>query len=173
VKLEQAEQPDELRKFQFNLRTMIVVTSLIAIVIAGLAGFGLVTIVWVITLSIFFSAWFVMHDLSKRWKLTALLGCMYFPYAWVLLPGTIRKFGSEHILPALGLPMFVPSILLGRLFDYRGEDQIFPLLALTLIEFAIGVWLIRLGTRRAVAWIIAVLFVSFLGSCFLDVGMRI
>ena len=142
AEFKQSEPPDRLSNFQFNLRTLIAVTSFIAMAVAGLTSFRLVTIVWIASMGIFCATWFVMHDLSKRWKLAALLGCMYFPYAWVLVPNTISKFGPEHVFPALGLPMFVPSILLAGLVGQRGDEHAWLLLLLTLVEFAIGVWLI-------------------------------
>jgi len=163
VRDQELEQPEENGKFQFNLRTLIITTSVIAIFVAGFTSLRLITTVGVITLTLSFSAWIVMRDLSFRWKLAALLGCMYFPYAWVLLPDRVGKFGIDHIFPGLGLPMFVPSILLGRFFGQRGEEHIWLLLLMTAIELAIGVWLIRLGPRRAVAWIFVVLLVQL--SC--------
>ena len=160
-------------KFQFNSRALIIVTSLVAFTIAAITSYGLITAVWIIMLPIFFSAWFVMRDLSTRWKLAALLACMYFPYAWVVLPGAFKGIGSAQIFGALGLPTFVPTILLGQLLEQRLDENIFALLSITGIELAIGIWIVCSGPRRAVAWILFVLFLSFIGSSFLNAAIRI
>ena len=161
------------KHFQFNLRSLIVVTTSFSIAIAGLTSFRLVTIVWVIALNLFISAWFVMHCLSVRWRISAVLACMYFPYAWVLFSDDFKDVNSEHLLAAVGLPMFIPSIFIGHFIGIRAEEHAWLPILVTCVELAIGIWLARLGPRKTIAWIIAVVFVSLLGSCVLDAGMRI
>ncbi|WP_148618993.1 hypothetical protein [Mariniblastus fucicola] len=167
-------QLEDQSKFQFNLRTLIVITTCIAITIAGLTSFRLVTTIWLIALGIVLSAWFVTHLLSWRWQLGSLIACMYFPYAWVVISDEFRNFEWEHVLAAFGLPAFVPSILAGRfLFDFRGEDNVWLLLTLTGVELAFGLWMIHSGPRRTTVWMILVLFISLIGSGFLNAAIRI
>ena len=86
------------------------------------------------------------------------------PLAWVLGYDEL-----DRILPALfvmigGMPAFVPAALLGKLFGQQFFESQWLAFLLTAVEFVIGVWMMRLGPKRTVAYFLIVMQVSALGS---------
>lgn len=162
------------RRFQFNVRTLLIAMSLVAVAIVALGSYRLDFCVLLIIASLAFCMWSVTHCLSWKWQMATLVGCMYFPWAWAFIDKSIHKnLDWNMLIAAFGLPSFVPSMFLARLVDRRIEDSPWILIVLTAIELAIGFWMIRLGPKRTIVWMIAVVCCSLLGSMFLDAGMRI
>jgi len=159
--------------FQFSVRSLLIITSLVALAIVGLTNARLDLVVLLVATLLIFLMWMVVHRLSWMWQLAALVACMYFPYAWIFLDDGFSNAGLKEIIASFGLPSFVPSIFLCRMIGQRVENVPWVLVGLTAIELGIGVWLIRLGPKRTISWMIFVLFVSLLGSFFLDAAIRI
>ena len=107
---------------------------------------------------------FCVRNPQHRMAGFALLGVMTLPYAWVLGYDEL-----DRMLPALfvmigGLPAFVPAALLGKLFGQHFFESQWLAFLLTAVEFVIGVWMMRLGPKRTVAYFLIVMQVSALGS---------
>ena len=74
-----------VKKFQFKLRTMLIVTAVIAAILAifpkasllllgnGVLGLAVANAGW---------CWIVLRHL--RWRIISLFACMYFPFAWLV-----------------------------------------------------------------------------------------
>ena len=160
------------RGFQFGVRGLFLVTSFVAVVIAGLVNMALLTCVCSSFLAFFVASRAVAIHLSWRWQLPMLLASMYLPYMWVLTSGEFDEL-EWHLLAGLfGLPAFFPSIVIGSMLGMHLEKGIWLLLLITAIEIAFGTWMVRLGPRRTIAWSIFVVLVSLVGSMGLHALMR-
>jgi hypothetical protein len=161
-------------RFQFNVRTLLLAMSAVAFTIVGLGNYRLESIMLLVCTSLVLSMWVVTHRLSWKWQGASLFACMYFPWAWTLVHRSFLKDGDASTLYlAVGFPGFLPVLFAGGYFGHRVDESPWILVALTVILFAIGFWMIRLGPKRTIAWMILVFCSSFLGSCFLNVAIRI
>lgn len=116
----------------------------------------------------------IVKNLSWKWQFSALLACMYFPYAWVIASGEFKNLSWELVPGAIGLPSFVPTLFIGRfVFDARAEDIMWLWILMVVIETAIGIYLIRKTPGCAIAYFVLVMLMSIYGSMFLNVGTRI
>lgn len=170
-----SETENGLRRFQFNLRTLLIIMTVVAVSIIGLGSYRLDFVLLLVCTSLVFSMWIVAHRLLWNWQVASLFACMYFPWAWAFVHKAFRKdFDWTMLFAAIGLPGFMPGLFVGRMvLDQRVEDSPWIMILMTVIMLAIGVWMIRLGPRRTVAWLVFVLFVSLIGSFGLNAGIRI
>jgi hypothetical protein len=107
---------------------------------------------------------------SVRWPVASLLACMYFPFAWAI--SSIDQPNVFHILSAFALPAIFLILLVGGLLHQHSENLVWLSMVLTSVELLIGVWLLRLGLRRFIAYLVFVLIASRYGSFVLHALMR-
>ncbi|GAB5407052.1 MAG: hypothetical protein Aurels2KO_52830 [Aureliella sp.] len=63
-----------------------------------------------------------------------------------------------------GLPALLPGALLGRLGGSNLQDIYWLVYLLSAVELLAGLWLIKLGRRRAIAYMLFALQMSLIGS---------
>ncbi|WP_144054752.1 hypothetical protein [Rhodopirellula europaea] len=105
-----------------------------------------------------------MKPANARLPATALLACMILPYAWV-----VRHEELDRILPALismfpGMPTFYPAAIVGGWFGQPFHDSGWIAMLLTTAELAVGIWLIRLGPKRTIAFSLLAMLTAAIGS---------
>jgi hypothetical protein len=152
------------KPMRFSLRTLLLITAGAAVAIPLLAKFPLVVsgIVCAGTFAYFIA--FCVRNPEHRMASTALLACMILPYAWI-----VGYDELDRLLPALavmiaGMPAFLPAAFLSQMFGQHFQESQWLAFLLTAIELAIGIWVIRLGPKRAIAYLLLVLQVSAVGS---------
>ena len=101
---------------------------------------------------------------EHRMASTALLACMILPYAWI-----VGYDELDRLLPALavmiaGMPAFLPAAFLSQMFGQHFQESQWLAFLLTAFELAIGIWMIRLGRKRTIAYLLLVMLVSAVGS---------
>lgn len=164
------------KRFQFNLYSLMVVTTILAILLALLAHQSVVLrlsiLIWVVA---FVSVVrMIVKDLPWKWQFSALLACMYFPYVWVLTERAFKNASWELLCSAIGLPCFVPVVFIGRfVFGTRAENMVWLWILMVVVEAAIGFCLIRKLPRCSIAYFVLVMLMSIYGSMFLNMGTRI
>jgi len=164
---------EESHPFQFNLRLLFVITTILAILIAGILNgpVAFCILLWVV--AFVGASLMVSKELSWKWQLCALLACMYFPFVWVLVWKTFKNANWTILIGAIGLPTFLPTTILARSCGTHPDQVVWLFILLTAIEVAIGFWLIRTGPRRTTVYLVFVMLLSIYGSMFLNMGMRI
>ncbi len=157
---------------RFKIRTVLIVTATVAVVIAALMRYPMVVSggLYGITLCYVVRYWILFR--RYRWPTAALLACMYLPYVWIVLDD------APDIRPAVlwmasGLPAFLPSMLISGLLRQHAQELNWLLLVLTCVECLFGIWLIHLGPRRTIAYLVFVLLLSLFGSFALNALMRV
>jgi hypothetical protein len=149
---------------RFNLRSLLIVTTCIAICIPlGLKSPLVVCGCICIAAFSYFIA-FAARNASSRLPSLALLACMLLPYSWVI---TYDEFG--RILPAIpvllgSFPTLVPGAILAYLSGQPFQEAQWLTYLLTAAELIIGVRLIRLGPKPTIAYLLVVMQISLLGS---------
>lgn len=156
---------EESRKdLRFNLRSLLIVTTCIAICIPlGLKWPLLVCGVFCFAAFLYLVA-FAARNASSRLPSFALLACMLLPYSWVISYDELGR-----ILPAIPMllgsfPSLVPGAFLGYLFGQPFQEVQWLTYLLTAAELMVGVWLIRLGPKPTIAYLLVVMQISLLGS---------
>jgi len=150
--------------FRFSLRTLLLVTTGIAITAAVLAKFpsagGPLVAAGLIAYGIRFWRRHPEHQLAA----TALVGCMFLPYAWVVGYDEFDSIWAwvASTLPAL--PTLFPAMWGTVLFGQDFHQAHWLAYVLTVLEFALGLWLVERGSKRTIAYLLLVLLTSAMGS---------
>lgn len=89
---------------------------------------------------------------------------MILPYAWV-----VGYDELDRILPTLavmiaGMPAFLPAAFLSQMFGQHFQESQWLIFLITALELVIGIWMIRLGRKRTIAYLLFVMHVSTVGS---------
>ena len=156
---------DGVKKFQFKLRTIMIVTAGIAAILAifpktsllvlgnGILGLAVANAGW---------CWIVLRH--ARWRIISLFACMYFPFAWMVRFDDPAVISGELFWMISGLPAMIPTLFVGG-FVYQNLTELTGLtFLLTGIELIIGLWLIRCGPKWAIASNLAAISMSIYGS---------
>ncbi|MCO8122536.1 hypothetical protein NHH03_12385 [Stieleria sp. TO1_6] len=149
---------------RFSVRTLLMITTGVAVAIPMLAKFPLV-VSGIVCAGMFayFIAFCVRYP-EHRMASTALLACMILPYAWI-----VGYDELDRLLPALtvmiaGMPAFLPAAFLSQMFGQHFQESQWLAFLLSAFELAIGAWMIRLGPKRTIAYLLLVMLVSAVGS---------
>ena len=157
-------QPAPMR---FSVRTLLMITAGVAVAIASLAKFPLVVSGIGCACAFAYFIWFCVKHPAHRMAGSALIACMILPYAWL-----VGYEELDRVLPTLavmiaGMPAFLPAAFLSQMFGQHFQESQWLTFLLTALELLIGIWMIRLGPKRTIAYLLLVLQVSAFGSlCF-------
>lgn len=118
-----------------------------------------------------YAGWLLRHNPADRWAVVALFSCMYLPYLWL---GLDRSLLQMLELPAviIGFPAFVPQLLIGVVIGQRTVEWFWMGALLTAIQMRVGFWMIHLGPKHTIAFLIYSLLASLFGSFGLYEGLR-
>ena len=151
-------------KLRFGLRTMLILTALIAIVIGlGLKFPGFVSST-LFGLALLGLVVFAIKRPAHRLASITLLACMFLPFSWLL---GYEDF--DQILTSLptflpSMPTLLPAGLLASVFRQPLQDSFWIAHLLTAIELLVGIWMMVLGPKRTIAYLLLIMNVSLFGS---------
>lgn len=105
---------------------------------------------------------------SIRWRIVSLYSCMYLPFAWVggneNLLGAIKQ-GSLIVLPFIaGAPALLCYVYLDNFVGRAHGIGLSIAVIVAGLEILVGLWIIQLGARRALAYQMLLLAVSIVMS---------
>lgn len=151
-------------KKQFGLKQLLIFVALFAGVLALLAkapnvGGGFVTVGMIAYFVRFF--W---RNPAHRLAAAALAACMVLPYTWLISYSELDRL-IPAVVTMIGIfPTFFPAAWLCYLVGERFRDHHAIGFLLTAAELAVGLWLIRLGPKRTIAYLIFAMIFSWVGS---------
>lgn len=160
---EKGSEEDSIR-MRFGLRTMLILTALIALVIGlGMKFPGFVSSM-LLGLALFGLVVLAIKRPSQRLAAITLLACMFLPFSWLL---GYEDF--DRMLTALptflpSMPTLLPAGLLANVFRQPLQDSFWIAHLLTAIELLVGIWIMASGPKRAIAYLLLVMNVSLFGS---------
>ncbi|TWU46564.1 hypothetical protein [Rubripirellula reticaptiva] len=149
---------------RFSVRTLLMITAGVAVAIPLLAKFPIVVSGIACAGAFAYFIAFCVRNPQHRMAGSALIACMILPYAWV-----VGYDELDRILPALvvmiaGMPAFLPAALLSQVFGQHFQESQWLAFLLTALELVIGIWMIRLGPKRTIAYLLLVTLISAVGS---------
>jgi hypothetical protein len=158
-------------RFRFTTRTMVLTTAAVAVLIVTFTKFPLVASGGLCAFAFCYVVWFWIRFRQQRLQTTALLACMWLPFVWIVAWDEL-DYSFEILWLAAGIPAYFPALMIGSLFGQNPHDAMWLAVLLTGAEMTIGAWIIRLGPRRTIAYIVFVLLMSTFGSFVLHALMR-
>lgn len=167
-----SQETEPAVRVRFKLRTLFAVTGVAALVIAAITRIPTLVSggLCVITLCYVVRHW-ILHP-RHRLPITALLACMFLPFVWIVGYRELSNILPTILWAAPGLPSVLPMMIIGRWVGQHGEELFWLSTLLTSAEIVIGVWMIRLGPRRTIAYLVLVLLISTFGSFVLNALLR-
>ncbi len=149
---------------RFSVRALLMLTAGVAVAIPLLAKFPLVVSGIVCAGAFAYLIAFCVRNPQHRMAATALVACMIMPFAWLVGYGEL-----DRLLPALvamfaGMPAIVPAALLSQMVGQPFQESQWLAFLITAFELVIGIWMIRLGLKRTIAYLLLVLHLSAVGS---------
>jgi hypothetical protein len=165
-----AESTDHAGKFRFEIRAIVIVTTLVAVLVAIFPAISLITFgffCYAVALVCLLRFWLTQSRF--RWRAVSMMACMYLPFAWLVsFTGSLNS-GIQMLSMSAGLPAFLPTALTGELQSERmaGVAWMF-----TGLEIILGLWIIRQGARWSIAYSILALLISVFGSFILNALLR-
>lgn len=160
-------------KFQFNIRTILLITaasaalmtlfpkSILLVLGTGLYATALLYVV---------QCWIAFRPL--RWRMISLLACMYLPFVWIISSDLFFQAGYQLLLLVSGLPMLMPMLFISSLVRQHPDQMAWLSSILASAELMAGMWTIRRGKRWAIAFQLWALMLSTFGSFILNTLMR-
>ncbi|MCS7469832.1 hypothetical protein NZK35_24535 [Stieleria sp. ICT_E10.1] len=158
---------------RFTIRTILIATAVVAVLLAAVAKFplaisgGVYAIVWC------WVVWTLLKFRHYRLPTAALLACLYCPYAWIASWKGLSGMMEALFGMAVGLPAFFITLFAGRLMGQHFDGLTWLSMLLTALILAVGLWVIRQGPKLTIAYCLWVLLVSVSGSFVLNALVRI
>ncbi|WP_145095554.1 hypothetical protein [Rosistilla carotiformis] len=151
---------------RFQLRSLFLWTTALAIGLAGLMRFPMAVSGAVCGAAYLHFIWFFARQPQHRWGAAALVGCMTLPYAWIADPSGTNGIHVGWILlwVAAGMPMLLPAGFIAGWLGHNVNDVAWLAILMTAGQLVIGTWIIRLGPKRTIAYLIVSLVISLFGS---------
>ncbi len=160
----QAQEETRESNQRFTLKNLLVLTTVIAIMIVALMKFPMVVSCLLGGAAFANYAWLVVRHPQLRLRAAALLSCMCLPFVWFIGYGEISNICRVLLGIAAGLPMLLPSAWLASWFGTNFHSAPWISVLLTGLELLVGTWVIRLGTKPAIAFLVFALLVSVFSS---------
>jgi hypothetical protein len=151
---------------------MLAITAAFAMAIAALIRFPMVVSGSLCAIAFCYVVRFWILYRHYRWQTAALLACMCLPFVWIIAYDELDNLLPAILWMASGLPAFFPACLIGSLIGQNSHDVMWLSVLLTGAEIVIGIWIIRLGPRRTIAYLVFVLLMSTFGSIGLNALVR-
>ena len=158
-------------RVRFTTRAMFLMTAVVAVVIVTFTKFPLVASGGLCAFAFCYVVWFWSRFRQNRFQTTALLACMWLPFVWIIAWDELDNL-SEILWIAAGIPALFPALFIGSLFGQNPHEAMWLAVLLTGAEMAVGTWIIRLGLRRTIAYVVFVFLMSTFGSFVLHALMR-
>jgi hypothetical protein len=156
---------------RFTLRRVLVVITLTAIWVGSSRQLDVAVCRFNFIGMFCYAGWLLRHNQADRWAVVALFSCMYLPYLWL---GLDRSLLQMLELPAviIGFPAFIPQLFIGGIIGQRTVEWFWMGALLTAIQMRVGFWMIQLGPKPTIAFLVYSLLASLFGSCFLYGALR-
>jgi len=160
------------RPIQFNLRFLLLATGAIALLLATGIHYPNVFAGIMFLSAVLMIVYCWRRFPGERWSISALLATMYLPYGGVLFNLNVGM--TRHFFWIAGAPALLPSFFLSEFLAQNtpNSNGILIVVALSILELAVGLALIHLGPKRGFAFAVFALIVSLFGALGLDALQR-
>lgn len=157
---------------RFNIRTLLIATAACALVIAALMQFPLVVSGALYLVALFSAIWFAVMVVERRWQTIALLATLYLPFSWIFTTAAEWHISATTLLLSLGFPALLPTLLISSWTRHPAHSMSWLSLLLTSLALLSGIFIIRVGPRLTIAYLVLVLLTATFGSFVLNALVR-
>ena len=151
-------------KNQFGLRTLLWLTTIVAITIPLLVKFPIFTSGVVCAVAFINVVRLAVQNPQSRLPALTLLACMILPFAWVIGYKELNRILTTVLVMTACLPTLFPAAVIGSAFGENFQETYWIALLLTAVELTVGIGLIHLGPKRTIAYSLLVIFISTISS---------
>ena len=149
---------------KFGLRSLLGLTTVVAIAIPLLAKFPIPTSGILCAVALLNFLRIASKYPQSRLPALTLLACMILPFAWIVGYEERGRILTDVLVMLPCLPTLLPAAVLGSAFGVGFQNSTWIALLLTGFELTLGIWRIRLGPRRALAYSLLAMLISTLSS---------
>ena len=151
-------------QWRFGLRTLLILTTAVAVAIPLFAKVPTIAGGIVCAIAAANLIRVAIRDVSLRLPAITLLACMILPYAWVVHYAERDRILSHFLTMIATWPTFFPAAYLSGMIAQPFRDSPWLAMLLTAIEIAAGTWIICLGPKRTISYLLLALLMSAMGS---------
>jgi hypothetical protein len=142
---------------RFQLRTLLGITAVVAVMLATMAKFPFAVSCVVSAVTFAYFIRFVIRNPRHRMPAATLIACMVLPYVWIIGYDELDRIIPTVFWMIAGFPAFLPGAIVSGFLGQRFAENLWPGMFLTAIELGLGIWLIRLGPKRTIAYLLFVI----------------
>ena len=157
---------------RFNIRTLLIATAACALVLAALMKFPLVVSGALYLVALFSAIWIAIVVVERRGQTIALLATLYLPFSWIITTAAEWHISPTTLLLSMGLPALLPTLLIGSWTGHPAHSISWLSLLLTSLALLNGIFIIRIGPRLVIAYLVLILLVATFGSFVLNALVR-
>lgn len=154
----------ERRPLRYGVKTLMLITAGVALTAALLINAPWVAGSIALGGSVIQTIRCAVKRPIHRPALVGLVGCMILPYAWLVEYDELDRMLPELLIMLPAMPTFLPAAILGGFLGQHAQESVWIALLLTALELAVGLWVIRLGPKRTIAYLLGVIHLSAFGS---------
>ncbi|MCM2370229.1 hypothetical protein [Aporhodopirellula aestuarii] len=149
---------------RFGIRTLLLITTAVAIGLTLFAKFPVVMggIVCAAMYAYFIGFW--IRRPADRWAASSLLSCMILPSMWLISYDEPDRILLVIFGMLAMMPVFLPAMLVSNFLGVHIQDSQWIVFLLVAMELAMGMWVICLGPKRTIAYLLLVALTSSMGS---------
>ncbi|MCC7339386.1 MAG: hypothetical protein IT422_30205 [Pirellulaceae bacterium] len=151
-------------RIRVGLRTLLLSTMAVAIATALLAKFPVVVSGLLCAAAFALLVGFGVRYAQHRLAAAALFSCMMLPFSWVIAYDELHRILPDLVVMMAGMPAFVPAALTSVIIGQHFRESHWLTFLLTAVEVVIGIWMICLGPKRTIAYLLLVMQLSLLSS---------
>ena len=155
---------DRADRLRFSVRSLLVVTSAIAVGTALLLKFPSATGGIFSAAAYCYAMWFGISHKHHRLPTAALVACITLPYIWAVSHRPFLRGLPVIVRMVLSVPSLLPTALIAAVAERNLHDLEWLAMLLTGSELFLGVWAIRTSPRCGIAFLVLVWILSTFGS---------
>lgn len=167
-------QPSDARRrrLRLTIRTIMCATAGVAGLIVLLLSFPVVTGWALLGATLLSCVGCAVRVPWTRWSVASLLATQYLPFVWIFGYAASHR-GFESLSPMFaGLPGHFPSLFVAPFFDQHLSDLFWLTATVTASQIGCGLWLMFLGPKRLLFYLLLLFTSSIFGSFILNAMVR-
>jgi hypothetical protein len=158
---------------QFNLRSLLIFTAIVAVAIAvGMKAPMVVASIGILLAFVAAVRSAILYP-ERRLPIAALFACLILPFDWILGYKELDNLLPSILWMSFGMPGFFSMAMLAGLFGLPAHESGWLAILITAAQITIGLWLIRVGSKSAIAFMLFVLLSSLMGSLIFNALVRV
>lgn len=151
-------------RWRFGLRSLLILTTAVAAAIPLFAKFPTIAGSVACAIATANLVRVAIQEESLRLPTIAFLACMLLPYAWVVHYAERDRILTHFLTMIATWPTFFPAAYLNAMLGKNLHETDWIAMLMTASEVAVGTWIICLGPKRTIAYLLLVLLTSAMGS---------